>query len=122
MPGCSDIRNAIELGWLRVKRVLATNQARILALDLDRGESEAIALALQVKADWLLVDERDARKVCKELGLKVTGILGIILKAWRNGKIPLLKDVMDELIYKAGFRISDELYQSILKEGPENSN
>jgi len=122
LPGSSDIRNAIELGWLVVKKVLDQNQVRILALELDRGESEAIALALQVEAEWILVDEREARKICKELGLKVTGVLGIILKAWRNGKLSSLKKIIEELISKAGFRISDELYQSILKESRGNNN
>jgi predicted nucleic acid-binding protein len=44
------------------------------------GEAEAIALASELKADWTLLDERDGRRVAKSLGLKVTGILGILLR------------------------------------------
>jgi uncharacterized protein len=50
-----------------------SNVADILAAELDRGESEAIALALQEKADWLLIDERVGRRFAQRVGLKVKG-------------------------------------------------
>ena len=122
LPGSNDIRNAISVGWLKVKKVFDKSKVRILSFELDKGESEAIALALQVKADWILVDEREARRICRQLGLRVTGVLGIILKAWKNGKISSLEDILKELINKAGFRVSNELYQSILKESRGKGN
>ena len=62
--------------------------------DLDAGEAEAIGLALQKHADWLLLDERDARRVAKSLGLKVTGVLGILLKASMDGQLPSWREAM----------------------------
>ena len=59
----------------------------ILCRDLDRGEAEAIVLALELKSKWLLLDERDARKIEKSLGLRVTGILGILLRAVKDQKL-----------------------------------
>ncbi|MCC5623660.1 DUF3368 domain-containing protein [Nostoc sp. CHAB 5715] len=83
---------------------------------MDRGEAEAIALAIEVKAEWTLLDEREGRKVAKSLGLKVTGILGILLRAKQLGEVESLQPVINELINKAGFRIAPELLAQILMQ------
>ena len=75
---------------------------QLLQQVLDRGESEAITLAIDLQADRILLDERDGRKVAKSLGLKATGVLGILLRAQK------------ELVKIAGFRISPELLAKIL--------
>jgi uncharacterized protein len=62
------------------------------------------------------LDEREGRKVAKSLGLKVTGILGILLRAKQAGEIESLQSVMDDLINKAGFRIAPELLTQILMQ------
>lgn len=116
LPGSSEIRTAFEQGWFEVIQVKNKDKIQLLNRDLDRGESEAITLALQVKADWILLDEREARKVCKSMGLRVTGVIGIILKAWENGKIDSLNEVLDDLINNAGFRIKKSFYEKILAE------
>jgi hypothetical protein len=56
------------------------NLVNLLTLELHRGEAEAIALALEIKADWLLMDEREGRAVARQLGLQVTGVLGVLLR------------------------------------------
>ncbi|MDG6996872.1 MAG: DUF3368 domain-containing protein [Nitrososphaerota archaeon] len=116
LPGCNEIRGALKQGWLVTIEVKDMEKAELLNRELDRGESEAIALALQVRPDWVLVDEKEARNICKTLGLRVTGILGVLLKARRNGKVGPLKEVLDELMSKAGFRIGKTLYDNILRE------
>ena len=78
-----------------------------------------IALALQMKAEWTLLDERDARTVAKSLGLRVTGVLGILLRARREGKLTSLQTVMEELRQKAGFRIGAELFADLVKQSGE---
>jgi hypothetical protein len=64
----------------------------------------------------VLIDERDARKFCKSLGLRVTGIIGIILKARKTGSIDSVKELLDDLINNAGFRINIDLYDKVLNE------
>ena len=81
---------------------------------LDQGESEAITLAIDLKADRILLDERDGRKIAKSLGLKVTGVLGILLRANQEGELASLPDAIDALIETAGFRISPELLAKVL--------
>lgn len=119
LPGSSTVREAREAGWLRVKEVKDQPLVQVLRHDLDQGEAEAIALALQVKADWILLDQREGRKIAKSLGLKVTGVLGILLRARREGKLPSLQRTMQELREKAGFRIGAELFADLLGESGE---
>lgn len=83
---------------------------------LDRGEAEAIILAIDLKADRILLDERDGRKVAKSLGLKVTGVLGILLRVKKEDELYSLPDALDALVKTAGFRIAPELLAKVLAE------
>lgn len=100
--------------WISSGRV--TNRALVIALqaDLDEGESEAIAQAIDLKADLILLDERRARSTASRLGLKRIGLLGILLQAKAEGCLPAVKPVLDELISKAGFWIGSQLYARVL--------
>lgn len=115
-PGSQAIRAAISSGWMKTQEVSNEPLAQLLKQTLDRGEAEAIALATELKADWTLLDEREGRKVAKSLGLKVTGILGILLRAKQLGELECLQTVIDDLINKAGFRIAPALLAQILTQ------
>lgn len=71
------------------------------ASSLDPGEASAIALALELRADLLLLDERKGRRVARELGISVTGALGVILRAKQSGLIaagrPLVQQLREHL-------------------------
>ena len=83
------------------------------------GKAEAIALAIEVNASGLLIDERLGRQVAADRGLKITGVLGILLVAKRQGAIAIVKPLMDDLVTQAGFRISSQLYAEVLKAASE---
>jgi len=68
LPGSQAVREAIEAGWLQTKEVKDQALVHVLQRDLDRGEAEAIALAVQVKADWTMLDEREGRRVAMAYG------------------------------------------------------
>jgi hypothetical protein len=112
--GSQVIREAISSGWIQIQEANNKPLVQLLKQTLDRGEAEAIALSIELKADWTLLDEREGRKVAKSLGLKVTGILGILLRAKQVGEIESLQPVIDDLINKAGFRIAPELLAQVL--------
>jgi hypothetical protein len=80
---------------------------------LDLGESEAIALAEEISASQLLIDERAARKVAMARKLPLIGTVGILLLAKRRGLLDSVKDVLDEMKAQ-GMRISDRLYVQVL--------
>lgn len=113
-PGSQAIRKAILSGWIQVREVSNEPLAQMLKQTLDLGEVEAIALAIELGADWTLLDEREGRKIAKSLGLRVTGILGILLRAKQLGELEALQPITAELINKAGFRIASELLAQVL--------
>lgn len=115
-PGSKKIQAAVDTGWIEVQEVSSQLSVQLLQQVLDRGESEAITLAIDLKADRILLDERDGRKIAKSLGLKVTGVLEILLRADQEGELSSLSGVIDALIKTAGFRISPELLAKVLAE------
>ncbi|WP_228014936.1 DUF3368 domain-containing protein [Synechocystis salina] len=86
---------------------------------LDAGEAYAIALAFELHADDLLIDERLGRKEAMRLGLSIVGILGILLVAKQRGLISQIQPVKNALIDQAGFRVSSRLYQRVLSLAQE---
>ncbi|MEC4814490.1 MAG: DUF3368 domain-containing protein [Scytonema sp. PMC 1069.18] len=116
LPGSVQLREALEAGWLQVQEL--DNQALVLLLlqDLDKGEAEAIALALQLRADWIILDEREGRRIAHRLGLRVTGLLGVLLRARRAGELTSLPKVINQLREQAGFRIAPTLLTEILRD------
>lgn len=87
---------------------------------LDKGEAEAITLAVELKADLLLVDEKKGRIIAKQLEIMITGLLGILLLAKQQNIISSVKQIMDKLKSEAGFWIGENLYDKVLHEAREN--
>lgn len=104
--------------WIQATALQDPGRADLLA-DLDRGEAEAIALALELKADLLIIDERLARRHARRLGLKLTGTLGVLLEAKRQGFVPAVKPLVDRLL-QGGIRLSDSLVAQVLVLAGEN--
>ncbi len=92
----------------------------MLKADLDLGEAEAIALALELNADRLLMDERLGRAAAIRAGLQVTGVLGILIAAKRNNLIPEVKPLLNALIEQVGFWIDERLYAEVLQAVSES--
>ena len=82
---------------------------------LDLGETEAIALALQLKNIALIIDEKAGKKAADKLGIKTVGLLGVILLAKEYKHIESVKLLLDDLKSKTTFHFSDSLYTQIIK-------
>jgi predicted nucleic acid-binding protein len=87
---------------------------KLLLREVDRGEAEAIGLAVQLKADVLLIDERKARHLAADLELGVVGLLDVLPDAKQRHLISSVKPILDDLIVRAHFRVSHKLYQRTL--------
>ncbi len=88
-------------------------------VDLDRGEAEAIALAVETRADALLLDERRARRVAGSLGVPVTGVLAVLVLAKTQGLVPAVGPIIDRMSAAVAFRISPSLYDATLRAAGE---
>ena len=91
--------------------------ARLQIIDL--GEAEAITLAEEVSADLVLIDEKLGRAVAQRAGLKVMGLMGMLVEAKQRGIVEAVGPVIDELASVAGFRVGDAVRKLILSRAGE---
>lgn len=117
-PGAQEVQSSYRI---KVEEVKDRSIVQLLKVGLDRGESEAIALAQEVGADLVLLDEKDARLGAERIGLKVLGTIGILIWAKKAGQIRSLQEQLDALRDKAKFRLSTGLYHQALKSVSESS-
>jgi predicted nucleic acid-binding protein len=113
------IDDARRQGWLNSRAASDTSLVSLLKVELHQGEAEAIALAVEMKADHLLIDEREGRTLARQLGLSMTGVLGVLLLAKRKGQIRTIKPEIDALRSKARFFVAPALEASILTKAGE---
>jgi predicted nucleic acid-binding protein len=86
-PGAAEGRAARSDGWLQVRHPRLEALVARLKADLDNGEAEAIALAVELPQSLLLVDEAEGRQAALQLGLDFTGTLGLLLRAKRAARL-----------------------------------
>ena len=91
---------------------------QLLEMQIDKGESSAIALALEMTDCTIILDDYKARKIADKLGLKFTGTIGVIIRAKLNGIIPSIKPILEK-VKKTDFRLSPEIELLALKEANE---
>jgi uncharacterized protein len=115
-PGAEEVSSA---PWIR--RSVVTNAQLVWALrqDLDAGEAEAIVLALETQAELLLMDERLGRETAHHMGLRYTGLVGLLIEAKHKGFITEVKSYLDALRWEANFRVSNALYRRVLRDEGE---
>lgn len=112
-PGTNEIKKA---KWIKVAKVKNNSLVKTLTKDLDIGESAAIALAIERKANLLLLDETDARNLAEFYNLTKTGVIGILMRAKKRNLIKEIKPMLEKLRTKAHFWIKPDLYEDILSE------
>ena len=90
------ITAAFDDGWLRIAP-LRQAVPREIGAGLHVGEAEAIALAVEQRADVVLLDDGDARRRASNIGLHFIGVLGILLRARQHGRLPSLGEEIRRL-------------------------
>lgn len=104
--------------WVIIRSPLDRFRQTILESQLDRGESSAIALALDFEYSTVILDDLKARKMAEYLGVNYTGTIGVIVKAKLNGIILSIKPFLGKL-KQTDFRISEELEMESLRQAKE---
>ncbi|MFQ5668359.1 MAG: DUF3368 domain-containing protein [Candidatus Binatia bacterium] len=105
--------------WIEVRNVREQAMVTHLLAELDSGEAEALALARELKADRVLIDERHGRDVAERLGLRYIGVLGVLLEAKRRGHLEAVGPIVDALVAKARFWVSEKLRREVLQAAGE---
>lgn len=108
-----------ELEWIERLAVSDSALRDRLLQTLDPGEADAICLALELSADYLLIDESLGRSVARDMGIPITGLLGVLLRAKRDGHIAQIKPYIDRLVNEVGFRLSNALIADALYQANE---
>jgi uncharacterized protein len=105
--------------FLRCEPVLNTGEVRRLSAELDQGEAEAIVLAKERRADLLLMDDLQGRRVALREGVPYIGLLGVLVQAKQDGHIPSVRQLIKELETVADFRLSEEIKLVALRKAGE---
>jgi uncharacterized protein len=115
-PGSHEVEKA---PWVHRHEVRDQALVMVLQRDLDRGEAETLALAIELKADLVLLDEQEGRHAAIRLGLHTLGVLGMLLQAKRLGTVVEIRSLLDSLRERAGFFLGENLYRQVLEQAGE---
>ncbi len=115
-PGAEDVRRA---EWITVMTCRDVQLVQQLGKDLDQGEAEAIVLAIETRADLLIIDDAQGRKKAQEMGVAIVGLMGVLLKAKQKKVIDKVKPIIDKLLESKEFWISKPVYKETLHQAGE---
>lgn len=108
-----DVPDLLGLNWL-VPRSVPVPEVLRLVTDLGEGEVQVLALALENPNALVILDDRLARSLAALNDIKLTGTIGVLLRAKVNGLIPHVGPLL-EALQRAGFRVTDEVKSSALR-------
>lgn len=104
--------------WIVERALTQPISSRVLDASLGAGESEAISLALEVEARWIVLDDRPARRLAEAMGVPFIGTLGVLLACKRRNLLPAVRPCVDALM-NLGFRVAPHLYERVLADAGE---
>lgn len=112
-----DVPDLSALTWVEVRPV-ADPKLLPVVIDLGSGEAEVIALGLENPDSLLILDDKLARRIARLRDLSLTGTLGVLTKARKEGHLSRLAPVLNEL-RNTTIRIHEDLYRTALAEANE---
>lgn len=119
-PSAAELQRALDEGWIEKKEAKLIELVKILLVNMDAGEAEAIALGVELKASYVLIDETEARKVAQLMGLNCLGLIGCLLAGKGQGIIAAIKPYLDRMRSEAQYWVREELYQAALEQAQES--
>jgi len=111
------IKRAMDEGWIKVRQVDVKNSLIISAPELSAADKETVELSRKMNSELTLIDDEAARRVARNIGIKARGTVYVLLSAYKRRKIGKaeLKRMLNRLI-AVGFRLSPEIYSSLIEE------
>jgi predicted nucleic acid-binding protein len=118
------VDHLVRLGRIVVQDVELSADDQDWASGIDRGEAEVIALARDVGADRVIIDNAHARRAARSQGLPLRGTIGVLLEAASREQltVPELELVIDEIKRRPEFWISEQLCDAALKRVQAGQN
>ena len=107
-----------SVDWIEIKKIKNPGSKNFI-FDLDDGEAEVMILANEIDADLVIIDEIIGRRYAKQLDLKITGTLGVLLKAKKEGYILSVEELLTELTQK-GTWLNPKLITKVLQIANED--
>ncbi len=107
-----------EAFWIKTVEVQDRLSVDVLLDELDLGEAEAIVLAKELNAEWVLMDEKRGRRKLAQLEIQKIGTIGILLKAKEIGLLKSIRKDLEQL-QKKGFSISQFVIDAVLEQAQE---
>lgn len=102
-----------KINWIKIVNI-SNKKIEQFFIDLDKGEAEAIILAKELNADLLILDEKLGRDYAKKLNVRITGTLGVLLKAKELGLVDSVRELLDILVNK-GVWLNPKLIEKVIK-------
>ena len=118
IPAAVSAEIGFSLPWLEVRQVQNRTLVSSLRSQVGWGESEAIALALELEDVTILLDDKKARRLAEQFGLPITGTVGMLLKAKRQGVVEAISPILDAL-ESVEFRVAPALRRRALELAEE---
>jgi len=112
------IPNVQALEWFDIQPLRDTTLLPVVT-DLGPGEAEAIALALSSPGSLLILDDKLGRRIASLNGVTITGTLGVLVKARREGLLPSISPVI-EALRTTTMHLTQELIETALRESGES--
>ncbi|WP_370623522.1 DUF3368 domain-containing protein [cf. Phormidesmis sp. LEGE 11477] len=119
IPPAVKAEVGFALPWLKVRQVENQTLVNSFRSQIGWGESEAIALALELEAITILLDDKKARRVAEQFDLSMTGTVGMLLKAKRQGVVDMISPILGAL-GTVEFHISPALRRRALELANES--
>jgi uncharacterized protein len=113
-PETEQVEKLIQTGVLRRQKALAHHLSQVSS-DLGRGEQEAIALAVQLQAALVILDDQEGRRIARQKSLAVTGTIGVLTEAREKGLLTSIRRELDRLV-EAGMWLDELFYHRVLQE------
>ena len=117
-PGARVLAGAFNAGWITIETVMDSVLGRELARLLGPGETEAITLAEQEDARFLLVDDARGRRIARSREISVVGVASVILAAKSRGEVAAVGPIL-EALSNTGYRLSPRLIAGVLARAGE---
>lgn len=105
--------------FIKIQSVKDKQKQILLEMQIDKGESSGIALAMEIEHSVLIIDDYKARKIAERLNIAFTGTLGVIISAKQKGIIVSIKPLLEKM-KQTNFRISEALEREAIKLANED--